>query len=236
MSNTVAIITARGGSKRIPRKNIRPFLGRPMIAYPIEAASQSGLFDRIVVSTDDAEIAEVALKCGAETPFMRPAELSDDHTATAPVVRHAIQWLRDNGQPPEYVCCIYPTAPFLTAGDLREGRAALRQPGCSFAFSVSRFGYPIQRALRRVGDIGVQPFFPESIPSRSQDLEPAYHDAGQFYWGTAQAFMDRIRIFGPASIPIVLPAHRVQDIDDEEDWRRAEYLYRAQRLAEEDSA
>jgi N-acylneuraminate cytidylyltransferase len=235
MSN-VAIITARGGSKRIPRKNIRAFAGRPMIAYPIEAAIRSGLFDRVLVSTDDAEITAVALGCGAEVPFVRPPELADDHTGTVPVVRHAIRWLRDSGEAVEYVCCLYPTAPFLTADILRQGFAAVQRPGCRFAFSVARFGYPIQRALRRTGPSGVEPFFPESIPCRSQDLEPAYHDAGQFYWGTAEAFMDGSQMFGAASTPIVLPPHRVQDIDDEDDWRRAEYLYRALQIAEGEDA
>lgn len=234
--STVAIITARGGSKRIPRKNIRAFAGRPMIAYPIEAAIRSGLFDRVMVSTEDAEIAAVARTCGAEVPFIRPAELADDHTGTVPVLRHAIGWLRANGEPVEYVCCIYPTAPFLTADALRHGFAAVQEPGCRFAFSVARYGYPIQRALRRTGATGVEPFFPESIPCRSQDLEPAYHDAGQFYWGTAEAFMDGSQVFGATSTPIVLPSHRVQDIDDEDDWRRAEYLYRALHLAGEDGA
>ncbi len=234
--STIAVVTARGGSKRIPRKNIREFAGRPMIAHPIQAAQDSGLFDRVLVSTDDAEIAAVARDCGAEIPFMRPAELADDHTGTVPVVRHAIGWLRDAGEPLDYVCCIYPTAPFLTAAALREGFAALRRPGCRFAFSVARFGYPIQRALRRTGDTGVAPFFPEAIPRRSQDLEPAYHDAGQFYWGTADAFMDGSQVFGPHSTPIVLPSHRVQDIDNEEDWRRAEFLYRALQLAGGDEA
>jgi N-acylneuraminate cytidylyltransferase len=228
----VAIITARGGSKRIPRKNIRLFAGKPMIAYPITAAIDSDLFDRIIVSTDDPEIAEIAITHGAEVPFIRPAELSDDHTATLPVVQHAIRWLQEHGEPVDKVCCIYPTAPFLTPAVLRQGLAALEQPGRDYAFSVARFSYPIQRALKRSGH-GVAAFQPEYLPCRSQDLEPAYHDAGQFYWGTAEAFLAARPVFSEAATPIVLPSHMVQDIDDEDDWVRAEFMYQAQRLAEE---
>jgi N-acylneuraminate cytidylyltransferase len=230
--STVAIITARGGSKRIPRKNIRDFVGKPIISYPIRAALDSGLFERVIVSTDDAEIAAIARNHGAETPFMRPAELSDDHTATLPVVQHAIRWLQDNGQPVAHACCIYPTAPFLTPEVLREGLDALRTHGKDYAFSVARFGFPIQRALRCTPGQGVEPFHPQYMGCRSQDLEPAYHDAGQFYWGTSKAFLAARPVFSEASFPIVLPHHMVQDIDDEEDWIRAEFMYQAQKLAE----
>ena len=206
--STVAILTARGGSKRIPRKNIRDFLGKPMIAYPLQAALQSG-----------------------ETPFVRPMELADDHTGTMPIVRHALRWLLDNGERVEYACCIYPTAPFLTPELLAQAFQSLKQQDKDFAFSVGRFSYPIQRALKRTDNGGVEPFTPEFIPCRSQDLEPAYHDAGQFYWGTTEAFLAGRPIFSDAALPVVLPDHMVQDIDNEEDWIRAEFMYQAQRLA-----
>lgn len=231
MSN-VAIITARGGSKRIPKKNIRHFLGKPIIAYSIETALNTKLFDRVVVSTDDTEIADIARHYGAEVPFMRPAALSDDHTGTVPVVQHAVRWLMEHGQTIDCVCCLYPTAPFMTPELLAEGLALLKQQDKDFAFSVSRFSYPIQRALKRTSQGGVEPFFPEYIPCRSQDLEPAYHDAGQFYWGTATAFLEARAMFSDSAVPVVLPHHLVQDIDDLDDWQRAEFMYQAQRLAE----
>lgn len=229
---SAAIITARGGSKRIPGKNIRHFLGKPIIAYSIETALACGRFDRVVVSTDDAAIAEVARDYGAETPFVRPPELSDDHTGTMPVVRHAIQWLLDHGEPLTHACCLYPTAPFLTSDILAEAYATLTRLDKDYAFSVARFRYPIQRALKKTPCGGVEPFHPEYIPCRSQDLEPAFHDAGQFYWGTVEAFLENRPVFSDKAAPIVLPDHIVQDIDDEADWHRAELMYRAIQLAE----
>lgn len=229
--STIAIITARGGSKRIPRKNIRDFLGKPMIAYPLKAALESGVFDRVIVSTEDAEIAEIARRFGAETPFVRPMELADDFTGTMPIVQHALRWLLEHSEPVEHACCIYPTAPFLTAEILAQGLELLRQHQKDFAFSVANFAYPIQRALKRTESGGVKPFTPEFIPSRSQDLEPAYHDAGQFYWGTTEAFLENRPLFSDSAVPVVLPSHLVQDIDNEEDWVRAEFMYQAQRLA-----
>lgn len=221
-----AILPARGGSKRIPRKNIRPFLGKPIIAYGIEAARSAGVFDRIIVSTDDDEIAQVAESHGAEAPFRRPAALSDDLTGTAAVVRHALAWLADAGAPADFACCIYATAPFVRPEDLIEGLDRLEASSQCYAFSVASFPFPIQRALRRRGQ-GVGMFHPEHAETRSQDLEEAYHDAGQFYWGRAQAFLAGTPLFAETSIPVVLPRWRVQDIDTEEDWRRAEHLYRA---------
>jgi len=219
----VAIIPARGGSKRIPRKNIRSFAGKPIIGYSIAAARESGLFERVIVSTDDAEISAVAREHGAEVPFVRPAELSDDHTGTNEVAAHALSWLAERGEVYQFACCIYATAPFLRAEDLRRGYDALVSGDKQFAFSATSFGFPIQRAIR-IAD-GVKPFFPEWIDSRSQDLEPAYHDAGQFYWGRAQAFLSGLPVFAPHSAAVLLPRHRVQDIDTEEDWTRAELLY-----------
>lgn len=223
----VAVIPARGGSKRIPRKNIKPFCGKPMIAWPIEAARASGCFDRILVSTDDEEIAGVANQHGAETPFTRPADLSDDHATTTAVIAHATHWLGEQGEMPTLVCCLYATAPFVTADDLRRGLAKIEASGCDYAFSVTSFPFPIQRALRVTPGDRVEMFQPEHFLTRSQDLEEAYHDAGQFYWGHAEAWLRGDKIFTTASTPVMLPRHRVQDIDTEEDWVRAEWLFKA---------
>lgn len=229
----LAVIPARGGSKRIPRKNVRPFAGKPIVAYSIEAARASALFDRVIVSTDDEEIARVARDCGAETPFVRPRELSDDHTGTNAVVRHAISWCGEHGALPQHVCCIYATAPFVQPRYLREGYERLVASGKSFAFSVTSFAFPIQRALRIGADGCVQPIWPENIARRSQDLEETYHDAAQFYWGTAQAFLDDVVLYSAASVPVILPRHLVQDIDTEEDWVRAELMFRALQAQQE---
>ena len=223
----VAVIPARGGSKRIPRKNIRPFAGKPIIAYSIAAARQCGLFDRIIVSTDDEEIAGVARDFGAETPFRRPPELSDDHTGTDPVTAHALTWLADHGEDAEFACCIYATAPFIQAGDLRRGYDALVSTGKSFAFTVTTYDFSIQRAIRVLAGGGVEPFFPQWAESRSQDLDAAHHDAGQFYWGRVEAFRSGLAMFAADSVAIVLPRHRVQDIDTPEDWTRAELMHAA---------
>lgn len=223
----LAVIPARGGSKRIPRKNIKPFCGRPMIAWSIDAARRSGCFDRIVVSTDDEEVADVARAAGAEAPFMRPAELAGDHAATAPVISHAIEWHRARGQAPREVCCIYATAPFLRPEDIRKGLEILQGSGSVFAFSVTSFPAPIQRAFRITSANRVEMFHPELFLARSQDLEPAYHDAAQFYWGHADGWVAGKPLFSPDSAPVVLPRHRVQDIDTPEDWLTAEWMFRA---------
>lgn len=242
MSQSVAIIPARGGSQRIPGKNIRPFNGLPMIAWSIRAARDSGCFDSIIVSTDSDDIARVAESYGAEVPFRRPAELSDAHTGTGPVVVHGIRWLLDQGQSPSWVCCIYATAPFLTGAELKIGLEALRgAPEKRFAFGVTSFAFPIQRAIRRLADGGVEPFYPEYIPCRSQDLEPAWHDAGQFSWGRPDAFLGGEALFAPHSIAIPLPRHQVLDIDTHEDWEHAELLHqvwlqRGQKVIGEESS
>ncbi len=223
----VAIIPARGGSKRIPRKNIKPFCGKPIIAYSIEAAAVSGLFDRVIVSTDDEEIAAVARAFGASVPFLRPKPLADDFTGTNDVVKHAIHWLESDGKHADYVCCIYATAPFLLPEKLCEGYEKLTASGMSFAFSVTTFPFPIQRALRVNGDQRIEPFYPENIQVRSQDLEETYHDAGQFYWGKSSAFLDNETLFSAVSVPVILPRFLVQDIDTPEDWDRAELMYDA---------
>lgn len=222
-----AVIPARGGSKRIPRKNIKSFGGKPMIAWSIEAALESECFDQVIVSTDDSEIAEVAVEYGATVPFVRPSNLSDDHTGTIPVIRHAIQWLQTNDTNVEYVCCLYATAPFVRAADIRAGLTSLIESGADYAFSVTSYGFPIQRAIRLTTAGRIEMLYPEHFDTRSQDLEEMYHDAGQFYWGRANAWLDEKVIFTPESVPVCLPRHRVQDIDTPEDWERAEWLFRA---------
>ncbi|MDD2580807.1 MAG: pseudaminic acid cytidylyltransferase [Desulfuromonadaceae bacterium] len=225
--NRIAVIPARGGSKRIPHKNIKEFCGKPMIAWSIEAALQSGCFDCIVVSTDDAEIAEIAQRFGAEVPFMRPAQLSDDHTGTIPVIRNAIEWFIKQGQQPEQVCCIYATAPFISPEDIQSGLEILTATGSDYAFSVTSYPFPIQRAIRLTPYGRVEMFNPEEFNTRSQDLEEAYHDAGQFYWGRASAWLAEKMIFSTAAAPVQLPRHQVQDIDTMEDWQRAELMFKA---------
>jgi pseudaminic acid cytidylyltransferase len=223
----IAVIPARGGSKRVPRKNIRPFHGRPMIAWTIDALRESGSVDRIVVSTDDDEIAAVATLLGAEVPFRRAPTLADDHATTLAVMADAVNRLRTLGWQPALVCCSYATAPTMSPADVRGARDLLGASGADYVFSCTTFGFPILRALRRNGAGGVEPMFPESIGARSQDLPEALHDAGQFYWGTADAFAGQRPIFGARSRPWVVPRHRVQDIDTEEDWQRAELLVTA---------
>lgn len=223
----IAVIPARGGSKRIPRKNIRPFCGRPIISYSIDAARQSSLFDEIIVSTDDEEIAAVSCQLGATTPFVRPREIADDFTGTNAVVKHAVTWFRERGKEISHACCIYATAPLIQPRYLREGYEALTRSDAAFAFSVTSYAFPIQRAVRIMTSGRVDAFYPEHRLTRSQDLEPAYHDAGQFYWGTGDAFGDDVPLFSERSIGIVLPRKYVQDIDTLEDWEQAEYMFRA---------
>jgi pseudaminic acid cytidylyltransferase len=227
----LAVIPARGGSKRIPGKNIKPFGGRPMIAWSISAAIESRCFDRIVVSTDSAEIAAVAAAHGAEVPFTRPPELSDDHTGTIPVVAHAIEWQRANGEAPTDVCCIYATAPFITPEDIRRGLQILRESGADYAFSVTTYAFPIQRAIRLTPNGRVQMFQPEHFNTRSQDLQEAWHDAGQFYWGRAEAWLARVPLFSNGAAPVPLPRHQVQDIDTPDDWQCAEHMWLARKIS-----
>lgn len=225
----VAIIPARGGSKRIPRKNIREFRGKPMMAWSIEAARESGCFDRVVVSTDDDEIADVAHRYGAEVPFRRPRELADDLTPTVPVIAHAIEALEATMEAVEYACCIYPTAPFVLSEDLKASFEVFRRSEADFVLACTTFDYPVQRALRvREGRIGMVQ--PEHQFTRSQDLEVLYHDAGQFYWGMGRAWCAGKGLLDPGSAPFFLPRHRVQDIDTEEDWQRAERMPAVERI------
>lgn len=224
----IAVIPARGGSKRIPRKNIKHFCGMPMLAWSIKAALDSKCFDKVIVSTDDAEIANVASQYGADVPFMRPAELSDDYTGTIPVIKHAVEWHLTQGLAPTEVCCIYATAPFISAEDIQNGLATLQQSGAQYAFSVTSYAFPIQRAIYLSERGRVAMFDPKQFNTRSQDLVEAFHDAGQFYWGRADAWLSGEVIFGESSAPVHIPRHRVQDIDSYEDWIRAEWMFKAQ--------
>ena len=228
----LCVIPARGGSKRIPRKNIREFCGKPMIAWSIEAAQASGCFDQIIVSTDDSEISDVAQQFGAKVPFMRPAKLADDFAGTTPVVAHAVQWHQDHGQELYAVCCLYATAPFVDPDDIKTGLDSLADVTPDrFVFTTTDYASPIQRALKIDLASGVVRMWqPEQFTQRSQDLEPAYHDAGQFYWGRPQAWLNSEDLF-EGSKPLLLPRRRVQDFDTEDDWTRAELMRRA--LAEE---
>lgn len=223
----LAIIPARGGSKRIPGKNIKLFCDKPLIAFSIEAAKHSGLFERIIVSTDSEEVADIARQYGADVPFLRPEHLSNDVVGTRPVTNHAIEYCKEHFFEPEYCCCIYATAPFLQPEYLQKGLSLLQgDESKSFAFSVTTFPFPVQRAIK-LQEGGVEAMYPNDIWKRSQDLEEAYHDAGQFYWGTTEGYLSEQQIFSAASIPVVLPRHLVQDIDTHEDWIRAELMYKA---------
>ena len=223
--DVVCIIPARGGSKRIPKKNIKDFFGKPLIVYSIEVALKSGLFDKVVVSTDDEKIASIARKHGAEVPFLRPDKLSDDFTGTGAVVSHALKFLEENGENYNYVCTIYPTAPLLQKKYLIKGYEELKNSDAHSTFSTTSMPFPIQRTFKLTKDGRCQMFTPEHFTSRSQDLEDAYQDAGQFYWTNLNTKSDDI-IFGKDSIPIILPRELVQDIDTLEDWKRAEIMYR----------
>lgn len=228
----LAVIPARGGSKRIPRKNIKHFCGKPMLAWSIEAALKSQCFDRVIVSTDDAEIADVGRQYGAEIPFVRPPELADDKAGTIPVVRHAIEWHQAAGFQLAEVCCIYATAPFILPEDLQRGLQLLASRQAQYSFAVTSYPFPIQRAIRITAAGGVEMFQPEHFNTRSQDLEEAWHDAGQFCWGRSAAWVEGQMVFAPASVPVPLPRHRVQDIDTPEDWIRAEWMFRALQKSE----
>lgn len=227
----IAIIPARGGSKRIPKKNIRHFSGKPIIGYSIEAALNTGLFSSVIVSTDDMEIAKVAKDFGAEVPFMRPTELSDDITGTTPVIRHALEWCLKDNRDIQKVCGIYATAPFVTASFIKQGYAALSHAPA--AFSITTFPYPVYRGLSRSKDNRMSLLWPENLMSRSQDLPEVYHDCGQFYWATTDFLLDKNEFMNGEAIGISIPRHRVQDIDTEEDWIRAEAMFQALKETQE---
>lgn len=223
----LCIIPARGGSKRIPRKNIKVFNGKPIIAYSIDAALKSQCFDRVIVSTEDLEIAEVAKEQGAEVPFIRPEELANDHAGTLPVIKHAIEWFDENDTAPNEVCCLYATAPFVQVESLQNAYQQLQKTKADYCFTVTSFPFPIQRAIKVTQENRVEMFQPEHFNSRSQDLKEAYHDAGQFYWGQTTAFKAMKPLFSENASPYILPRYVVQDIDTTEDWIRAELMYQA---------
>jgi pseudaminic acid cytidylyltransferase len=221
----VAIIPARGGSKRIPDKNIKDFAGKPIIAYSIEAAEVSGLFDRVFVSTDSEKIALAAKEFGAEVPFVRPKELSDDFTPTTLVLLHALKWLEEQGTPAKFVCCIYATAPFIRPKYLKEGFRLIMRKGVSSVFSVTSFPFPIFRALN-INETGcLEMLWPEHELTRSNDLPEAYHDAGQFYWLDSKKFLKTKKVYSNDALPVIIPRYLAQDIDTSEDWKMTEVMY-----------
>ncbi len=222
---TLALITARGGSKRIPGKNIKLFLGVPIISYSIAAALGARCFDEVMVSTDDSEIAEIAKSFGAKVPFLRSEHNSCDYATTVDVIEEVITKYKEMGMNFKHFCCIYPTAPFITEERLIECMKLLRESGADSVLPIVRFSYPIQRSLKlEDGRLGM--FWPENYNKRSQDLEPAYHDAGQFYCMKVESFLRQKRLFADYTLPIILNESEVQDIDTEEDWRIAEMKYR----------
>lgn len=223
----IAIIPARIGSKRIPKKNIKPFHGKPIIAYSIEAAQKTDLFSKIVVSTDSQELAEIAESYGAEVPFIRPAELSDDFTGTDAVILHALNWLIDHGTDIKYICCIYATAPFINPCYIKNGLELLKKQKATSSFSITTYPYPIYRSLKINENGRLQMMWPDYLNVRSQDLSEAYHDAGQFYWADAKKYLIEKKFFSQDAVPVVLPRYLVQDIDTDEDWQRAEAMYKA---------
>ena len=230
--SSVCIITARGGSKRIPRKNVREFCGKPIIAYSIEAALESGLFEEVMVSTDDEEIAEVARACGAKVPFMRRAETSNDFAVTEDVVVEVLGDYEERfGRTFRNVCCIYPTAPFITAAELVEAAGKLWTEGVNAVVPVTEFDFPPQRAFK-VDEGGIAAYaHPEFATARSQDLEPLCHDCGRFYFAKTDALLEHHDFIMPGCAVVRIAPERVQDIDTESDWRLAELKYQAlQRL------
>lgn len=219
----LAIIPARGGSKRIPRKNIKEFCGRPIIAYSIEVAKKSGLFDEIMVSTDDHEIAEIAKKYGAKVPFIRSIENSDDNATTVSVLQEVLKRYESEGTVFDSVCCLYPTSPLTSVTDIQEGYNRLKQGKYDSVFPIVRFGYPIWRGLEIVED-QVKMIWPENINVKSQDLKAVYHDAGQWYWIIPNRISDKL--FTSNSSSIILSEECVQDIDNLSDWILAELKFK----------
>ncbi len=223
----LCIIPARGGSKRIANKNIKNFCGKPIIAWSISAAIKSNIFDKIVVSTDNHEIAEISKRYGAEVPFTRPKSISDDFTGTIPVIQHGIKWINSNYQKVDYVCCIYATAALIEHNYIQLGFKRLIEQKASFAIAVTNFPYPIQRSLKLNKNQNIEMMNPKNFKKRSQDLEDFFHDAGQFYWGKASSWLNTESIFNENSIPIFLPRYKAQDIDTLEDWEQAEILFKS---------
>lgn len=229
--DNIAIITARGGSKRIPKKNIREFCGRPIIEYSIRAALESKLFDEVMVSTDSEEIAEISKQCGASVPFFRSAQNSNDYAITADVINEVIIEYEKLGKRFDTLCCIYPTAPFVTAKKLSAAYNEMKKNNADSVMTVVRYGFPPQRAVViRNGKIDFQ--YPEYYRTRSQDLEPIYHDCGQFYFCNVDAFKKYKTMITPNCVPFVVPEEEVQDIDNISDWNIAEMKYNASRKRE----
>jgi N-acylneuraminate cytidylyltransferase len=222
----LAVIPARAGSKRIPRKNVREFCGKPMLAHSLQAALGSGVFSEVIVSTDDMLTADVAREHGAKVPFLRPKELSDEHTHIACVLRHALSWYEAMEQFYEFACVVYATAPLLHPRYLQDGHRLLREGDANGAVSVTSFSFPPQRALKRTEDGKLSFVWPEYVYTRSQDLDDACHDAGQFFFVRVRPFLENGDLWALSPLGIDIPRHRVQDIDTEEDWARAELLYR----------
>jgi pseudaminic acid cytidylyltransferase len=220
----ICVIPARGGSKRIPRKNIKDFNGKPMIQWSIEAAKASGIFNHIIVSTDDDEIAEVARSLGARVPFMRPEELSDDYTNTTDVISHATSWAISEGLDAAIVCCLYATSPFVRYSDLVEAYRIIISEDWQYVFSASEYSLSIFRSFEQIESGGVKMFYPEFFETRSQDLPQALYDAGMFYMATSEAWLQGLKIFEGYSFPLKIPSWRVQDIDTPDDWERAEWM------------
>lgn len=224
MSITYCVIPARGGSKRIPRKNIKPFLGKPMIAWSIEKALGCDIIDEVIVSTDDNEIIEIAQSYGAHVPFIRPKELADDYANTMDVMNHAAEWLNTNIDGLSAICCLYPTAPIVNIADITAAYNKIENSNIDYCFSATEFNYPVQRGFT-ITEQGVpKMLFPKHYNTRSQDLPNAYHDCGQFYWGQVKAWLLKKPIFGLNSNIIKIPHWRVQDIDTLDDWIRAEAI------------
>ena len=221
---TICVIPARGGSKRIPKKNIKLFHGKPMIQWSIEAARESNIFDTIIVSTDDDEITELAESLGALVPFKRPTNLSDDYTSTTSVISHAALWSIENKLDSPIICCLYATAPFVQPSDLREAHQIIATENWEYVFSAGEYSSPIFRAFEQTNNGGSKMFFPENFETRSQDLPKALFDAGMFYMGTTNAWINNLRIFDEHSFPFNIPNWRIQDIDTPNDWKQAEQM------------
>ncbi len=220
----LAIITARGGSKRIPRKNIKDFCGKPIIAYSIEAALKSEIFDEVMVSTEDEEIAKIAKSYGASVPFYRSQEAAGDYVMTIDVMTEVVEEYRKRGINPEYVCCIYPTAPFVTADKLVKAKGVMVETDADAVIPVVKFSFPPQRCFIKK-DSYVEYKWPENELKRSQDLEPFYHDAGQFYFLNVETMMTEHTLVPKNTAPIIMNELEVQDIDNETDWKLAEIKY-----------
>lgn len=226
----LCVIPARGGSKRIPRKNMKIFCGKPIIAWSIEAAIKSKCFDKIIVSTDNQEISDISCKYGAEVPFLRPKDLSDDFTGTTPVVKHAIEWINKNGKyKVDFACCIYATAPFIEAHYIKEGYEKLIRKNAQYSISVTSYSFPIQRAIKIIDDEKIIMIYPENFNKRSQDLEETFHDAGQFCWGKSSAWLKEKVSFAEHTVPVIIPRYKVQDIDNKEDWEKAVIMFKSLR-------